>query len=92
MLTIIIDDDRSLTSYNIDNDSFIVVGEVPCGKPRTRRTAVLRINNNSKFYIDTTDERDGDNENDERTGECPLCNEIGTYGANCKNRRGMMYM
>lgn len=72
-----------------------MVGEVHCGKTRTRRTAVLRINNNSKFYIDTTDKRseiDGDNENDERTGECPLCNEIGTYGANCKNRRGMIYM
>ena len=99
MSTIILDDDQSLASYNIDNYSIIVVWELPRGGSRTRRTAVLRVNNISEVYLDTTDESNEDDkydEYDERTGECPLWNEIGTYDTNYKNDncedRGMLYM
>ena len=52
LLTIILNDDRSMVSYNIDNYSIIVVGEFPRGGTRTRRTAVLRVNEFPKFiYI-----------------------------------------
>ena len=99
MSTIILDDDQSLASYNIDNYSIIVVWELPRGGSRTRRTAVLRVNNISEVYLDTTDESNEDDEYDEydeRTGECPLWNEIGTYDTNYENDncedRGMLYM
>ena len=53
LLTTILDDDRSLVSYNIDNYSIIMVVIIPRGGARTRRTAVLRVNDNSEVYLDT---------------------------------------
>ena len=88
LLMIILHDYRSLASYNIDNYSIIVVRELPRGGARTRRTAVLRINDISEVYFNTTDECNEDDEGEEgekRTGECPLCSDISTYGTNCEN-------
>ena len=78
---------KSLTSYNIDNYSIIVVRELPRGGSRTRRTAVLRINDISEVYFNTTDES---NEDDE--GEYPHCNDSGTYGTNCDNCEDMSFI
>ena len=65
-----------------------MVWELPRGGSRTRRTAVLRVNNISEVYLDTTDESNEDDEGGEgekRTGGCPLCSDISTYGTNCEN-------
>ena len=82
LLTTILNNNRSLASYNIDNYSIIMVVQIPRGGKRTRLTTVLRVNNNSEVYSDTTDES---NEIDERTGECLHYNDSGTYGTKCDN-------
>ena len=102
MLTIILDDDRSLASYNIDNYSIIVIVELPHGEAKTRRTAVLWVNDTFEVYLDTNDESNEDDidnddaEDNTKTGEYPLCNEIGTYSTNCENNncedREMLYI
>ena len=76
--------------------------ELPRGEAETRRTAVLRANDNFEVYLDTNDESNEDDEDnddaedDAKTGECPLCNEIGTHSSNCENNncegREMLYM
>ena len=63
--------------------------EIPCDGARTRRTAVLRVNDNSEVYLDITDES---NEGDERTGECSHCNESGTCGTNCDNCEDIVFL
>ena len=82
LLTTIFDDDRSMVSCNIDNYSITMVVEIPSGGERTRRTAVLKVTDNSEVYLDNTDES---NEYDRRIGEYPHYNESGTYGSNCDN-------
>ena len=42
-----------------------MVEDLPCGGARTRRTTVLRVNDFSEAYLNTTDNINEDNEDDE---------------------------
>ena len=63
------------------------------GGARTRRTAVLRTNENAELDLDSSDESSEDNE---RTGEYYHCGDSGMYGTNCANDdcedMGTLYM
>ena len=78
----ILKDNQNLKLYNINNHSIILVAEHPRGGPKIRCTAVLRANDNSEVDLDSSDES---NEDNKRTGECPLYYELGIYGTNCDN-------
>ena len=82
---IVLEDNRSLESYNVNNHSIIVFVERLSGGARTRRTAVLSTNENSEVDLDSSDESSEDDKDDEKTDECPLCKESDMYGTNYNN-------
>ena len=89
----VLEDNRSLEFYNVNNLSIIMFVERLSGGARTRRTAILRTNENAEVDLDSSDESSEDNE---RTGECYHCGDSGMYGTNCDNDNcedmGTLYM
>ena len=60
----VLENNRSLEFYNVNNDSIIMFVERLSGGARTRRTAVLRTNENAEVDLDSSDkssEDDGKN-------------------------------
>ena len=78
----VLEDNRSLEFYNANNLSIIMFVERLSDEARTRRTAVLRTNENSEVDLDSSDES---SEDDGTTGECYHCGYSGLYGTNCDN-------
>ena len=90
---IVLEDNRSLESYNVNNHSIIVFVERLSGGARTRRTVGLRSNESTQADLESFDESIDD---DEKLGDCWHCGDSGMYGTSCDNDdcedMGTLYM
>ena len=90
---IVLEDNRCLEFYNVNNHSNIVFVKRLSGGARTKRTVGLRKNENSQADLESFDESI---DNDEKLGDCYHCGDSGMCSTNCDNDdcedMGTLYM